>query len=385
MMKTITPSVIPSVLIATAIALVLQTNYRLSPELGVGEIGLALFIIYAITSCFATPAKTPTLREHPLPVMILIYLLAIVLPVTALNAFYNTFGIEFRDLLAYLLCAMTIFALATQPERTRQIALFTLVITLALVSLQYLFGDINTAWYALTRFTGGARNPNQLALYLVCLSLITAIHVHQPLLKAACFGLLVFFGLASQSDAFLAYMALTVGILLLSLIVPSRFFMLVAPVILLIVLTIGIWFLADITNALGQQWSLADQGGSRFTLYVNGLQAWLDNPLTIVLGNGAGNFSGLHAPFQGWEAHNTPIDILTIGGLLGFVAIYFFPVKCALDVYRLDQRLVFACTVGLIGFTFFHFVARHPIFWVATFVLFQYIKDQQGIAKPCVA
>lgn len=378
-------SLIPSFLIAAAIALVLQTNYRLSPELGVGEIGLALFIMYAITSCFATPARTPSLREHPLPVLTLVYLLAIVLPVTALNAFYNTFGIEFRDLLAYLLCALTIFALATQPERTREIALLTLVITLALVSLQYLFGDINTAWYALTRFTGGAKNPNQLALYLVCLTLITAIHVRPPLLKAGCFGLLVFFGLASQSDAFLAYLALSMGILLLSLIVPSRFFLLVAPVTLLVLLLVGLWFLGDITAMLGNQWSAADQGGSRFTLYVNGLQAWLDNPLTFVLGNGAGNFSGLHAPFQGWEAHNTPIDMLTIGGLLGFVAIYFFPVKCALDVYRLDQRLVFACTVGLIGFTFFHFVARHPIFWITIFVLFQYIKDQQEIAKPCVA
>lgn len=375
-------NLIPSLLIATAISLVLQTNYRLSPELGVGEIGLALIIVYAIARCFATPARTPSLREHPLPLLSLLHLLAIVLPVTALNALYDTYGIAFRDLLAYLLCALTIFALATQAERTRQIALLTLAITLALVSLQYLFGDVSV-WYATTRFTGGARNPNQLALYLVCLILITAIHVTRPLLRTFCFSLLVFFGLASQSDAFLAYLALTVGVLLLSLIVPSRFFMLVAPATLMLALLLGLWFLTDIASSLGRQWSLADQGGSRLTLYINGLQAWLDNPLTFVLGNGAGNFSGLHGPFQGWEAHNTPIDILTVGGLLGLLAIYFFPVKCAIDVYRLDQRLVFACTAGLIGFTFFHFVARHPIFWVTLFVLYQHIKEQREVAPAC--
>lgn len=376
-------TILPSLLIATATALVLQTNYRLSPELGFGEIGLALAIGYAIARCFATPERTPSLREHPLPVLILTYLLAIVLPVTLLNFLYDTYGIEFRDLVAYLLCALTTFALATQPERTRQVALLTLAITLALVSLQYLFGSPETAWYGITRFTGGARNPNQLALYLVCLTLITAIHVGQPLLRTLCFALLIFFGLASQSDAFLAYLALTLGVLLLSLLVPSRYFMLVAPATLMIVLLLGLAFLADITGVLGNQWDLADQGGSRLTLYANGLRAWLSSPLTILLGNGAGNFSGMHAPFQGWEAHNTPIDILTIGGLFGLTALYFFPIKGALDAYRLDERLVFACTVGLIGFSFFHFVARHPIFWVTLFVLLQHLKDQREVAQPC--
>lgn len=382
---TTTTTIIPSLLIATAIALVLQTNYRLSPELGFGEIGLALVICYAITRCFATPERTPSLREHPLPVLILTYLLAIVLPVTVLNAVYDTFGIEIRDLLAYLLCALTLFALATQAERTRLVALLVLGITLALISLQYLFGSAESAWYGVTRFTGGARNPNQLALYLVCLTLITVIHVGQPLLKLLSLALIVFFGLASQSDAFLVFLALSLGVLLLSLFVPSRYFMLVAPATLMIALLIGLWFVTDIASALGKQWSLADQGGSRLTLFANGLKAWLHNPLTVLLGNGAGNFSGMHAPFQGWEAHNTPIDILTIGGLLGFVAIYFFPVKCALDLYRLDQRLVFACTVGLIGFTFFHFVARHPIFWVTLFVLYQHIKDHREVARACAA
>lgn len=376
---------IPGVLIASAISLVLQTNYRLSEEIGVGEIGLALFVTFAIASCFATPAKTPTLSEHPLPVLTLLYLLAIVLPVTALNAFYQTYGIEFRDLLAYLLCALTTFALATQESRTREIALLTLGITLAMVSLQYLFGEVNDAWYATTRFTGGAKNPNQLALYIVCLTLFAAIYIDKPLMKSVSIGILVFFGLASQSDAFLAYLAMTVGIFLLTLIVPSRYFLLVAPMSLLVLLIVGIWFLNDIADMLGTQWAGADQGGSRLTLYINGIKAWLDSPLTFVLGNGAGNFSGLHAPFQGWEAHNTPIDTLTIGGLLGLVAIYFFPVKCAIDIYRLDQKVIFACTVGLIVFSFFHLVIRHPIFWIAIFVLFQYIKDQKGIAKPCVA
>lgn len=378
-------TIFPSLLIATAISLVLQTNYRLSPEVGLGEIGLALVIGYAIARCFATPERTPSLREQPLALVILTYLLAIVLPVTVLNALYHTFGTEFRDLLAYLLCALTTFALATQPERSRQIALMILVITLTLVSLQYLFGSQTTAWYGLTRFTGGARNPNQLALYLVCLTLITAIHVQRPLLKLLVFALLVFFGLASESDAFHAYMALTLGVLLLSLIIPSRYFLLVAPLLLMLVLIFVFFFIDDIQTVLGKQWSLADQGGSRLTLYANGLRAWLHNPLTMVLGNGAGNFSGLHGPFQGWESHNTPIDILTVGGLLGLLAIYFFPIKCALDVYRLDQRLVFACTVGLIGFTFFHFVARHPIFWVTLFVLYQHIQDHREVTEPCAA
>lgn len=377
-------TIIPSFLIATAISLVLQTNYRLSDGIGVGEIGLALLIIFSIASCFATPARTPALSDHPLPLLALIYLLTVLLPVTALNTYYGTHGAEFRDLFAYLLCAFTTFALATQASKTREIAILTIGITIALVSLQYLFGD-NSAWYSQIRFTGGAKNPNQLALYVVCLTLIAAIHITHPLLKSACIGILVFFGIASLSDAYLAYAGITLGILLLTLIIPSRFFMLAAPLAMILAVILGVWFLEDIANMLGKQWSVADEGGSRITLYLNGIRAWLDTPLSFMLGNGAGNFSGIYAPFQGSEAHSTPIDILSVGGLLGFVAIYFFPVKWAIDVYRLDQKLVFACTVGLIGFTLFHFVARHPIFWVTLFFLFQYIKDQQGIARSCVA
>lgn len=372
---------IPSLLIASAISLVLQTSYRVTEAVGVGEIGLALFIMFAIASCFATPSRTPSLGTHPLPVLALLYFLVIVLPVTALNTHYGTFGSEIRDLVAYLLCAFTIFALATQEARIREISVLTVGITIALVSLQYVAGSDNV-WYSATRFTGGAKNPNQLALYAVCLILIAAVHIQGVLLKTLAIGMLVTFGLASQSDAFFAYLVATLGILLLTLIIPSRYFLIAAPLIMLL-LVFGLWFLGDITSTLGTQWVQADEGGSRFTLYRNGLKAWLNNPLTFVLGNGAGNFSGIYAPFQGSEAHNTPIDILSVGGLLGLVAIYFFPIKSALAIYQLDHKIIFACTIGLILFSLFHFVARHPIFWFAIFVLFQHIKVQKGAVKAC--
>jgi hypothetical protein len=105
------------------------------------------------------------------------------------------------------------------------------------------------------------------------------------------------------------------------------------------------------------------------TLYANGFEAWTHSWWTLLAGNGAGVFSGEFGPFEGMEAHNTPIDTLTIGGVVGFVGLYWVAGRATLRAYANSQPLLFACTAGLLALSCFHFVGRHPIFWFTILVL----------------
>ena len=86
-----------------------------------------------------------------------------------------------------------------------------------------------------------------------------------------------------------------------------------------------------------------------------------------MLGNGAGAFSGIAGPFEAMEAHNTPIDLLAMGGVVGLTAVYYYPVRNAVLAYNRGMTILFPLLAGLIVFTMFHFVARHPVFWFTVF------------------
>lgn len=247
--------------------------------------------------------------------------------------------------------------------------------TLMLITLQFFFGG-DDAWYS-SRFTGGAKNPNQLGLYMTCCLLLTVIFIKKTLIKITTITALIFFGVASLSDAFMAYLAITPIVLALATFIPKKYFpAFVIPTFALFWIVI-VFFSSELIPWLDQEWAQADQGGSRLTLYLNGLEAWLSSPLTFLLGNGAGSFSRLTGPFQRSEAHNTPIDILAMGGLLGLFCFYFFPIKYTITTYTLNQKIVFSCAAGLICFSFFHFVARHPIFWFTIFALSEFVWTQK--------
>jgi len=74
-------------------------------------------------------------------------------------------------------------------------------------------------------------------------------------------------------------------------------------------------------------------------------------------------FAGFAGPYEGWEAHSTPVDILTIGGIFGFALFYGPLIYCIFEFIRQRNNFAASCLVGLIIFSLFAFVARHPIIW----------------------
>src|SRR5579872_6464486 len=66
-----------------------------------------------------------------------------------------------------------------------------------------------------------------------------------------------------------------------------------------------------------------------------------------------------------FEAHNTPLDVFTQGGLIAVLGLTWlvaaaFSLTCR---RRLDGLTTLLC--GLIIFSTFHLLIRHPIFWFA--------------------
>lgn len=355
-------------LVGCSLALILLTSYRLQGVVGAGEVMLGLYTAVAGAVWAGRVAATGrVLRLPSISICFTLYAIMVMLPLTFIASQYGISGSSMRDFLAYGLSFTFLFALGAHGSRWESIAIAFCSCLVFIVLYQFAFGG-TSAWYSV-RFTAGAANPNQLALYLAAAAMLVTLICSSRVLVAAFLLFALFFGVKARSDAFLALVVVSAAIWALSVIVPRRRFLaLAAP--LCGVLTVGaIWGSEWIFSFLGEQWEEADEGGARVALYVNGLRAWLSTPASFLIGNGAGSFSGLTGPFQFDEAHSTPIDILSIGGVLGLALFYYFPLKAILIFYNREQKVIFAVACGLMAFSLFHFVGRHPIYWFTVYCM----------------
>jgi hypothetical protein len=346
------------------LALVLQTNYRLAGGVGIGEIGLAAVILLAIL--LREPASTTgqTTRER-FSRGFLIYLVTCLLPSTILTA-RGTWGTSidpaaaWRDYFAYVLSGLVIWVMAARRFDIASCAKAFAVCTLAITLFQYRFGG-SEAWYGL-RFTGGAKNPNQLALYCLCGMAATAAHIRHPRYRLPLLTGFAAMGFACRSDAFMLTLMMITAVFAMAVLFPARYLWIGVFTLGALVLYVAA-FSTALPEALGNRWGDADQGGTRLTLLRNGLTAWQQSWWTILFGNGGGAFSGKIGPFEGDEAHNTIVDTLAIGGVVGVVALFWYPVQTTWDAYGRGKPLLFATMMGVLAFACFHYVGRHPVFW----------------------
>lgn len=363
-----------SILFGCSLAMILPSNYRMTQSVGLGELGLFVFIAVSITFWVGSKSPSPFLKRHIEVPLFFLYTVFLLLPLTLMHLYYETNGSSFRDLIAYLLISTMLISLAIGDIDIRRSIKALLIFILMIISIQYIWGG-QESWYA-TRFTGGARNPNQLGLYAICsILLVLTLDINNTLkwLVSLC---LLFFGLNTLSDAFNLCFAAAIIIFSATRTTNFKNIILLAPFISTpIILLSNIVFDIDI-SLLSNLWDDADEGGTRFTLYINGINAWLSTPMSFLIGNGAGYFSGLNGSFQLSESHNTIIDTLTQGGIIGLAVVYYLPLKCAYRAHKTKNHLIFACTVSLILFSLFHFVARHPIFWFTLFAISNHSIDK---------
>ena len=363
---------------------------RFLPGIGLGEILLALVIFFSIYSSIINPDRLPKLNEAVFPYSINFYVFTIFFLITAINFYLETKGTIFRDFFAYALSALMLFSLALHKDKVKDIATLLVHFSVLVLAFQYFFGDQSNFDIksndpqSFERFKAGANNPNQLALYLVCLITISCIVLKNNTLKIIYLFLFAYVGLLTFSDALLAFLAVSLTSYFFLIIIPRRHIYIgITGYTFLMIFLLSIFFDSSF-NFISEQFQERDQGNARFILYRNGLLAWLDNPISIIFGNGAGNFSGLYGPFGLFEAHSGPIDTLAMGGLVGFIILFFFPVRFVFQAFKMQEKLLFSLLLGLLFFCLFHFLLRHPIYWFTLFVVYIYIEEKLHLRKKCV-
>jgi hypothetical protein len=70
-------------------------------------------------------------------------------------------------------------------------------------------------------------------------------------------------------------------------------------------------------------------------------------------------------PPEKFEAHSTPLDLFTQGGILALFGYIWLTTSAFVGAWRAGQPAMAALVVSIVAFGMFHFVMRHPIFWFA--------------------
>jgi hypothetical protein len=353
--------------VGVCLALILQTNYRLMTGVGIGELGLAAIV--ALGPLFTRRVNDDrSFASERFAGRFLVYLLACLLPSTILThlGFWGSLidpAVAWKDYCAYLLNGLFIWTLAYQRFDIRSCSVAFVLSSLALMALQYLYGGAE-AWYS-ARFTAGAHNPNQLALYCMAAIVIAATAFSNVRSAAPAIVLFLFFGWESRSDALVVSMLAGFVVLLMAVAFPPRYVGIGITAVTVGMIYLAFFSMHQVTETLGARWGEADEGGGRLTLLVNGAKAWLNSEWSVLFGNGAGAFSGKGEPFEGDESHNTIVDSLAIGGVMGVALLFDPPFRALWAAYSARRPLVFASMAGLLAFSCFHYVGRHPVFWFA--------------------
>ncbi|WP_343834989.1 glycosyltransferase [Castellaniella ginsengisoli] len=369
-----------------ALALILQTGWRLPVGIGVGEMILSITMLMG----FVVTALTWKSREgfafhgvrHWGPLLIAGYLFVVLLPQTWHFSSINLIGSSMRDWVAYAFSLMFLCSIAFRPTHYRRMAVSLIAGLLFIWILVLVFGSSGEVWYLAARFRGGALNPNQVALYVLCSLLLLLVYMrHVPLIFSALLGLAVF-GYLAQSNAAKVSMAVFVLAGCFAIFIPYLKFRTRLLWFLLAMGLVWLFFGHELISNIEARWAAVDYGDARRLLFFHGIDAWLSSMPSFLFGFGAGSYSGMGAPFQGSEVHNTVIDALTIGGFPMLFAVYLFPVCAWFLAYRQGRILIFSALSAVIVFSFFHHVARQPIYWLAGYGVLAYLVEAGRLAKP---
>ncbi len=125
------------------------------------------------------------------------------------------------------------------------------------------------------------------------------------------------------------------------------------------------------------------QGDLRFHLWA---EAWERGIEAGLVGYGPGphltSKSWKRPPPYKFEAHNTSLDLFTQGGVVALGAFAWICATSFLAAWRDSRPALAALTISLAVFSMFHFVVRHPLFWIGIVVC---LLETQRRALPDAA
>lgn len=353
----------PEILVGVFLGTGFLTKLRFLGVVGLPEILAGIFLIFAIFR-YGKSSLQFNFSSYALCKILFLISIFILLP---LNTFYTKYALQLnvsiRDIFIYFACALFgVLFLEIQnglfkfEMMTKTIAITFCVTIFCLV----LILPKEFLYFENIRFTAGASNPNQFSLYCLCLMLLASIYLnslHFNIIFTTCLVL----GWYTFSYAFLLA-GLLMGLLYLIFKysdIQNRKYKF--TIIIFVLLLAGFLFYNSFVSTLFNFLSNSNDISVRLDLLKNSAKVLIDQPF---LGLGAGYFSGIENPYQGMEAHNTFLDFAIVFGLPFAVFIYAILFTFLYQSFWKNNKFIVITTVGLIVFSFFHFIGRHFIFWI---------------------
>jgi hypothetical protein len=225
-----------------------------------------------------------------------------------------------------------------------------------------------------TRFSGAAKNPNQLLFYGSSLSLLLIIY--QKRLTFLLLPIITFIMVKSGSDAYLLTVFVTIVIYIYLKFFYSKKLNFKTNILINIFIftAIIIFVLTNYGQDIVKIWLLADEGNARTSLMKNALLVSLDSPL---FGYGMGSFSGISGPYGHWEAHDTFLDLSMQFGFIVPIIIYGIFFTYFFKTIKNKDFFVSGFVIAFVVASMFHFTGRHFSFWVELAVFYSYIFNKQ--------
>ncbi|MEH7014761.1 O-antigen ligase family protein [Neobacillus niacini] len=114
-------------------------------------------------------------------------------------------------------------------------------------------------------------------------------------------------------------------------------------------------------------------GENRLLIWRSAIEAWLHSP---IFGLGPGSYSGTHV-FRGFEAHNTFLQILTQGGIVGGIAYLFLVSKMTKATYM--NTFILCAIVSLIMYGLGINDLRRSVLWFYYILFYFLCLNSRGV------
>jgi len=331
-------------------------------EMGLGRSLEILFFLLILTAlALLIHQRKINLNVSFIPFLFFIFFMA---PLTFLNFFQGFPGSSIETLFALILASIAGFTISQSSNKNMIISSYGMGISS--LSILFILFFSGFSFDGLVRFSALSDNPNQLALYSLSALLLVTLFLENSKHKFIFAAVLIICGALAISDAF--FLAVGVGLFFYVFsksIVSWMFLVFILPMLITAILLLFLWtatfYDLSILSYLLELWRAADQGGTRSSLYINGLIAFSNAP---ILGYGGGAFAGISIPFEKFEAHNTVIDFATMGGVI-LPLIFYLPFLVGFFSSLKKDPIQNAAISAFIAFSMFHFIGRHPIVWMA--------------------
>jgi hypothetical protein len=389
---------------------------------GYSELFLALWVMLSIGRVLAGGhlKATPALSILATFWLVLTFALGVGL-IVGLLTIVRYLAAPVHDMIAYMLLASVTCLLAADPNvdrHLRRTSWWVIAIANAcfVFQLGLGFGFIHQSgvnpWFW-DRFTGWSDNPNQLALYCAMfgpLALHLAITTSNPLARLyalASLVLTIYVGRLTKSDTYLLTIVLTglifIGLRVRTWLTTGKKVGIARQVVLLLMvgllplaISVSPYVLAETTTVENFAKSLtkgeggeatAETASLRINLWDDALQKGLESA-SLGLGPGPhADRSIIYTTEFGdlpFEAHSTPLDLYTQGGLVAVLALLWIVGCAAISAWRAQRDALLALLVSIVIFGFPHLIIRHPIVWFSL-TLCLVAATPKVISRPSMA